>query len=124
MTQRRMIENLLRTALLKDGGMAYALFEYELKEHINYWYQGLKRDKDEFVFVVTENSGDVAMLLITADKSLYINEEARYKLRELWPLGYNSNLQRLIPNMAAELANDIISVNGVKTWDPDLKNTN
>jgi hypothetical protein len=57
---KKKIQTLLRKALLKNGLMEYALFEYELKEHINYWYKGLKADRDEFVFIVTENSGHVA----------------------------------------------------------------
>ena len=50
--------------------MERALYEHKLEEHIDYWYEGLKTDRDEFVFVVTENSGDVAMVLITADKTV------------------------------------------------------
>ena len=50
------IENELRKALLQSGEMSYDLFEYELKEHIDYWRKSLKQDKDEFLFVVTENN--------------------------------------------------------------------
>ena len=64
---------------------------------------------------VTENSGDVAMVLITADQTVYINEDATEQLLKEWPLAYKTNLKRLIPMMAEELANDIISVNGVET---------
>ena len=64
---------------------------------------------------VTENSGDVAMVLITANKTVYINEDATEQLSKEWPLAYEKNMKRLIPMMAEELANDIISVNGVKT---------
>jgi len=55
---------LLRKALLQDGKMAYSLYEYKLEEHIDYWYDGLKADQDDFVFAVTENSGYMAMVLI------------------------------------------------------------
>lgn len=95
--------------------MAAALYEHELAEHIDYWYAGLQADKDEYVFAVTENSGDVAMVLITKGKEIYVNEEAREKLQALWPQpAYAINLKRLIPVMADELANNIIAVNGVK----------
>jgi hypothetical protein len=113
--RKRKIAALLRKALLQGGKMERALYEYELEEHIDYWYEGLKADRDEFVFVVTENSGDVAMVLITADKTVYINEEAREQLSKEWPLAYKTNIKRLIPMMAEDLANDILSVNGVKT---------
>ena len=95
--------------------MAAALYEHELAEHIDYWYAGLQRDGEECVFAVTENSGDVAMILITKAKEVYVNEEARGKLQALWPQpAYTRNMKIFIPMMADELANDIISVNGVK----------
>ena len=113
--RQRKIINLLSKALLRDGKMERSLYEHELEEHIDYWYEGLKSDRDEFVFAVTENSGSVAMILITADKTTYINVEAREQLQKSWQNAYEKNLKRLIPMMADELAKDIISVNGVKT---------
>jgi len=109
------IEKLLRKALIQNGEMAYALYEYELAEHIDYWYDGLKKDRNEFVFAVTENTGHTAMVLIEKDKKLYINENGRKKLRRFWGKMYKRNMEILIPRMAEELANDIISVNGVNT---------
>ena len=108
------IETLLKKALVQNGKLAQALYDYELVEHIDYWYDGLKRDHDKFVFAVTENSGDVAMVFITKDKTIYVNEEARAKLMSEWPNTYATNIKRLIPMMATQLANDILSVNGVK----------
>ena len=113
--RKKEIASLLHKALLQGGKMEYALYEYELEEHIEYWYEGLKADQDEFVFAVTENSGDVAMILITKEKTIYINEDAKEKLIKFWPKTYHTNMKRLIPMMAEELASDIISVNGVKT---------
>ena len=107
------IEKLLRKALIQDGAMEYALYEHELVEHIDYWYKGLLADRNEFVFAVTENSGDTAMVLITKEKDIYVNEAAREKLSRLWGQAYNPNMKYLIPTMAEELANDIIAVNGI-----------
>ena len=66
------IENLLRKALIENEEMAEALYEHELVEHIDYWYKGLKRDKNEFVFAVTENTGHTAMVLITKKKKIWL----------------------------------------------------
>ena len=112
--RKREIANLLHKALLDDGKMEHVLYEYELEEHIECWYEGLKADCNEFVFAVTENSGDVAMVLITKEKTVYTNEDAREKLFEFWPETYDANMKHLIPMMAEDLANDIICVNGVK----------
>ena len=118
MTKKAEIESLLYTALVRDGKMAYSLYEYDMEEHIDYWYKGLKKDKDDFVFVVNENSGHVAMLLIAPDKKLYINEEARKKLRSIWPKTYDDNMKLLIPKMADDLAKGFFSLNGVKAMHP------
>ena len=111
------IEKLLRKALIQNGAMVYALYEHELVEHIDYWYDGLVADRNEFVFVVTENSGDTAMVLISKEKDIYVNEEAREKLLELWGPAYQVNMKVLIPVMAKELADDILAVNGVSIAD-------
>jgi hypothetical protein len=111
------IENELRKALLLSGEMSYDLFEYELEEHIDYWKKSLKKDKDEFLFVVTENNGDVAMLLMTNKYELFINEKALQRLHEFWEeeTVYNYNIEYLLPVMTEQLESGIISVNGVKT---------
>ena len=119
--KKRKIANTLRKALLEEGEMERALYEYELEEHIDYWYEGLKSDRDQFVFAVTENSGDVAMVLIMPDKTIYVNEEAREKLSQFWIKAYENNINQLIPMMAENLANDIISVTGVKMVSPNQK---
>ncbi|OLP15375.1 hypothetical protein BST81_26680 [Leptolyngbya sp. 'hensonii'] len=106
---------LLRKALLEEGEMAQSLYEYELEEHIDYWYEGLKADRDDFVFAVTENSGHVAMVLIMADKTVLVNEAARAKLSEFWQRNYRTNIEKLLPMMAKELADDTLYVTGVKT---------
>jgi len=113
----KQIATLLRKALLEEGKMEQSLYEYELEEHIDYWYEGLQADRDDFVFAVTENSGHVAMLLIMSDKTVFVNEAARAKLSEFWQSNYNINMKRLIFMMAEELADDNIFVNGVKTVD-------
>ena len=119
--KQRKIANTLRKALLEDGKMERALYEYELEEHLDYWYEGLKSDREQFVFAVTENSGDVAMVLITPDKTIYVNEEAREKLSQFWIKAYKDNINQLLPMMAENLANDIISVTGVKMVSPNQK---
>ena len=82
--EKKRIEKVLTTALLDDGEMIHALYEYDLAKHIDEWYEGLLADKEQIVFVVTENNGHVAMVLITEDKTIYINEEAREKLKARW----------------------------------------
>ncbi len=111
------IENSLLKALLLDGEMQYGLYEYELVEHIAYWKESLKKDKDDFVFVVTVNNGDVAMLLITNKDELFINEEAREKLKLFWKKNYQTNIKLLLPNMIIDLSNECFALTGAKFID-------
>jgi hypothetical protein len=113
---REEIARHLRQALLEDGPMAYALYEYELKGEINYWYKGLKRDQESFVFVITENRGQVAMVLIKPDKTVYINEEARKKLQAYWQDNYVPNIERFLPAMVHDISAGYFFETGVKIF--------
>jgi|GEM_PF-699492 len=113
----KMLTKRLHKALLENGEMADALYEYELQENIDYWYKGLIRDQEDFVFVVTENSGDVAMVLITPDKTVYVNEKARAKLMEFWLAAYAQNIEQLIPAMVQDLLDGHFFETGCKIAD-------
>jgi len=77
----------------------------------------LKRDQENFVFALNENRGHIAMILIAADKTLFINEAAREKLRSLWSRTDETNLRRLIPLLAGDLADGLPAINGVQVVD-------
>ena len=111
---KKKIETLLKNALLHNGAMAYALYKHELEEIVNDLQSSMKKDKDDYIFTVTENRGDVAMVLIEKSGEVYINEEAREKLKILWLASYATNLQRLIPVFARQLQKNELPINGVK----------
>jgi hypothetical protein len=109
------IERLLIQTLLHDGAMKYGLYEYELEELVDELTSSLAADQDDYIFAVTENNGHVAMVLIEKSGQVHINEQAREKLRALWPAAYDSNLRRLIPAFAKQLQAGELPINGVKT---------
>ncbi|MDM8567237.1 hypothetical protein QUF74_16505 [Candidatus Halobeggiatoa sp. HSG11] len=109
------IQKQLEKALLNADEMHYSLYEYELEELLEHFKSSLKKDKDEFVFAVTENNNHVAMVLIECSGQIYINESARDKLKEFWKKAYSKNIQKLIPMFAKQLNNNQIPINGVKT---------
>jgi hypothetical protein len=111
------IEKLLHTALLKQGKMVRALYEYELEEHLDLWKASMRRDGDEFILAVTEHSGHVAMALLHEADGLFVNEDARHKLQELWADKYAHNVKKLIPYWAAQLSAGSLPLMGVKTVD-------
>jgi hypothetical protein len=111
---RKSIEKNLRKALLDDGPLARALFEYELEEHVDEYARSKQMDGDKYFFAVTEHSHDVAMLLIDAGDQLHVNEDARALLKKLWRDAYRKNLEVLIPQMVEELKAGYLFTAGVK----------
>ncbi len=108
------IEKLLTKALLNDGEMAHDLYEHELEGNIDYWKASMLEDHDDYAFSITENKGDVAMILIEKTGIFYVNEQARDALKSLWMDTYKQNVQHIIPVIAKELNDGEIILNGVK----------
>lgn len=112
---KRNIKKLLEQSLLRDGEMREELYEYELEEMLDELMFSMAQDEDDYIFAVTENHGDVAMVLIEKSAQVHINEVARDRLKALWSAAYESNMKMLIPAFAAQLSSGEIPVNGVKT---------
>ena len=111
---KKTIAESLKRVLLDDAPFALALFDYELREHIEEYLHSKHTDNDRYFFAVTEQSNDVAMLLIDQHDTVYINEQARAVLRALWRDAYPSNMKRLIPKMAQDLDAGYLTATGVK----------
>ncbi len=105
----------MKQTLLDDGEMQYELYKYELEELLDEWKASMAKDDDDYIFAVTENSGRVAMILIEKSGEVHINEQARERLKALWPAAYENNMNKLIPAFAEQLNEGEIPVSGVKT---------
>jgi len=119
----RKIEKVLRRALIQGDEMRNSLYEYELENLLDELKSSMTKDKDDFIFAVTENSGYVAMMLAQKSGQVYINEQARKKLMSLWPVAYKSNMKKLIPVFSRQLNNGEIPINGVKVAKGDASTT-
>jgi len=113
MSKKTIAANLKRV-LLDDAPFALALFDYELREHIEEYLESKRTDNDRYFIAITEHTNDVAMLLIDERDIVHINERARTVLRALWGNAYASNIQRLIPKMAQDLHAGYLFAAGVK----------
>lgn len=124
-----MVETLLATqaglvaALLFDGPLSQRLYQQEMAEHIDYWRQGMRCDKDNFFLAVNEREGEVALLLLDESGQQFVNEDARRELRHRWstPGVYTNNMLLFIPDMAGQLAADTIWTMGVKVAPTPLR---
>ena len=112
--RKKAIEKNLKTALLDDGPLALALFEFELQEHLAEYIQSKHDDGDAYFFAITEHTNDVAMLLIDDKDAVHINEGARSKLKALWRTSYAGNMRKLIPTIARQLDSGHLSATGIK----------
>jgi hypothetical protein len=117
-TMAQNIQKRLEEVLLDNGAMTFDLYQDELADQVEPLFASMTVDGDTFIFTVTENNGDVAMMLIESPQQLYINEEARERLRALWPAAYESNLREFIPQFAEELSRNELPVTGVKVESP------
>lgn len=112
---KKSIEYNLTKALLNNGKMTQALYEHELKEHVEEFLASKKVDHNNYLFSVTENNNHVAMILIDEENAIYVNEAARTKLQIYWKGSiYKSNMKKLIPQMAELLSTGNLFVTGVK----------
>jgi hypothetical protein len=105
----------LEEALLNNGQMAQALYEFEFADELDELKESLVEDDDDYLFAITENTGDIAMVLIEKSGDVLINEVAREKLKEYWQANYEKNMNALIPDLAEQLEAGELPINGVKT---------
>lgn len=112
--RKKAIEKNLSKALLEDGPLVKALFEFELEEHLEEYLQSKREDHDKYFFAVTEHSNDVALLLIDENDKVHVNRSARTLLKKLWRANYRHNIQVLIPAMASTLDAGHLFSAGVK----------
>ena len=110
---KKRIEKALRNALLNDGEMDYELYKFEVKAFVDIWKKGMHEENEEFVFAVDVSDDDVAMVLITKNDKLYINEKAREKLKSLWADSYTVKIESLLPEFIEQLSEDIIPLQSV-----------
>ncbi len=110
----REISSTLRKALLKgENNMSLALYQDKMAEHIDEWYEGLKADREDILFVITEMAGEIAMVLIDKDRNIYVNEESKEYLLKIWTKNYPKNMKFLIPGIADHINEAVFSITGV-----------
>ena len=102
----------LEEVLLHDGEMNRALYEDELKESLDDLKSSMKRDNEDFLFALTVNQDDVAMVLLETSGDVHVNEAARERLKTLWPAAYESNWKRFLPLVINDLEKGEISITG------------
>jgi hypothetical protein len=110
----REISSALRKALLKgENNMSLALYQDKMVKHLDEWYEGLKDDREDLLFVITEMAGEIAMVVIDKNRNIYVNEESKEYLSKIWTKNYTKNIKFLIPMMADHINEAVFSITGV-----------
>jgi len=107
------IENNLRKVLLEGESFSLALFEYELKENLNFYVSSRIEEQDKYFMAITENTDDVAMILVNEQNQVLVNKLARQELQNYWGKSYENNFDKLIPQIAKALDQDLIYITGI-----------
>ena len=111
------IEKILRKVLLEGESFAFALFEYELEENLDFYVSSRIKDQDKYFLAITENSHDVAMILVNEKNQVLVNNSAKKELQHYWGKNYENHMNKLIPKIAKALAQDLIYITGINEYD-------
>lgn len=71
-------------------------------------------DADDALLCVLADDVRVAMLVLDWDGSLYRNENALAKLKAMWRLSFDANVERLLPVFTEHIAKKNLGVAGIK----------
>lgn len=107
------IEKNLSKVLLEGEPFSFALFEYELKENLDFYVSSRIEDQDKYFMAITENTDDVAMILVNEKNQVLVNKIARKELQNYWGKSYENNFNKLIPQIARSLDQDLIYITGI-----------
>jgi hypothetical protein len=72
---------------------------------------------DDALLCMLADDGDVAMMVIDWDGSIYRNENALKKLQAMWRHSFDTNVQTLVPILSDHISQKNLGVAGIK-WLP------
>jgi hypothetical protein len=111
------IEIILKHSLLKDDKMNLELFRNDLSSMVDDLKSSLINDEEDYIFSLACDGVSAAMVLIDKYGEIYINEDARAKLKSLWLINYSKNLSIFIPKFARELHRNVMPILGFNVVD-------
>ncbi len=104
------LTNKLTRALLLEEPMSHRLYEYELAEYVESWKASIDPKIHDMVIVITENIGDVAMVMIMRDKTLFVNEDALTLLELIWGDDFEIYIRYIINDAVQDLREDRLPI--------------
>jgi len=121
MTSKKKIAADLLSALSGRKPLSIDLYVEALADHEAALKASLNKDADDALLCMLADDGDVAMMLIDWDGSIYRNENALQKLQVMWRHSFDTNVQTLLPLFSTHISQKNLGVAGIK-WLPTSLN--
>jgi hypothetical protein len=117
MTYQQKIATNLQSALSGRSPLSIDLYVEVLADFEGELKASLDKDADDALLCMLAEDGDVAMMLIDWDGSIYRNENALKKLQAMWRNSCKVNMQTLVPILSDHISQKNLGVAGIK-WLP------
>ncbi|TSE34757.1 hypothetical protein Tfont_02556 [Tepidimonas fonticaldi] len=117
MTSKKKIAADLQSALSGQSPLSIDLYVEVLADYEDELKASLDKDADDALLCMLADDGDVAMMLIDWDGSIYRNENALKKLQAMWRHSFDTNVQTLLPIFSTHISQKNLAVAGIK-WLP------
>ena len=104
----------LLSALVGTKPLSTELYADALADHEANLAVSLDRDADDALLCMLADKGQVAMMLIDWDGTVYRNEAALQKLRAMWPHTLEANAKVLVPVFCEHISQRNLGVAGIK----------
>jgi len=117
MTDQKKIAADLQSALTAQTPLSIDLYVEVLAGYEDELKASLDRDADDALLCVLADDGDVAMMVIDWEGSIYRNENALKKLQAMWRNSFDANVQTLVPIFTTHISQKNLGVAGIK-WLP------
>lgn len=118
MSDKKQIAADLHAALAGQATLSIDLYVEVLADYEDELKASLDQDADDALLCMLADEGDVAMLLIDWDGSIYRNENALRKLRLMWQHSFDINMRTLVPILSDHISTGNLGVAGIK-WVPE-----
>ena len=117
MTNKKKISVDLQSALSGQSPLSIDLYVEVLADYEDELKASLDKDADDALLCMLADDGDVAMMVIDWDGSIYRNENALKKLQAMWRHSFEINVQTLLPILSDHISQKNLGVAGIK-WLP------
>jgi hypothetical protein len=117
MTSKKKIAADLQSALSGQSPLSIDIYVEVLADYEDEFKASLDRDADDALLCMLADDGDVAMMVIERDGSIYRNENTLKKLQAMWRQSFDTNVQTLVPILSDHISQKNLGVAGIK-WLP------